>query len=79
MAQRFKRNPVSPLKRQVPTGAILEPDAFEAVSLGIRTFLCDACGKAHVWEKRDATVSTNEGPDLGLLVGTLPEVGDAAR
>lgn len=46
----------------VPTGIVIDAEAFEIVNLGVRTFLCDACGETHVWEKADATLRHDPGP-----------------
>lgn len=40
----------------------MDPDVFAAAQLGVRTFVCDGCGKAHVWEKRDAAVTPDGRP-----------------
>ena len=39
---------------------------FEGAKLGVRTFVCDDCGKAHVWEKQDAILIM---PDMDLRDG----------
>ena len=50
----------------VPTGVVMDPDMFEGAKLGVRTFVCDDCGKAHVWEKQDAILIM---PDMDLRDG----------
>jgi hypothetical protein len=42
--------------QEVPTGVVMDPGHFNLASFGPRTFVCDACGESHVWEKAEATV-----------------------
>jgi hypothetical protein len=46
----------------VPTGLVMEPQAFKLARFGPRPFVCDACGEAHVWEKPEATVQIDGAP-----------------
>lgn len=47
---------------EVPTGLVMEPEAFKLARFGPRPFVCDACGEAHVWEKPEATVQIDGAP-----------------
>jgi hypothetical protein len=55
--------------QEVPTGLVMEPQAFKLARFGPRPFVCDACGEAHVWEKSEATVHLD-----GALVPFMPDV-----
>ena len=46
----------------MPTGVVMEPDQFKLARFGPNTFVCDACGDSHVWEKPEATVQLNGVP-----------------
>jgi hypothetical protein len=48
--------------QEVPTGVLMEPDQFKLARFGPNTFICDACGESHVWEKPEATVQLNGVP-----------------
>lgn len=52
---------------EVPTGVVMDQDAFALAKFGPRPFVCDACGEAHVWEKQDGTVHLDGAPVPFLL------------